>query len=393
MRIAICTNFVSPYRRPVFESIADQTGATVGVFTSTAMEGDRLWDAASSSNIEILQSKTITRSRTLWSDGGGGFKQRLERHYPVSLPIDLARFRPHVILSGELGPRTILAMLSAEILRVPFIPWTYHARAQADTLYRSAWLRRPIINRASAVIGMGTQAREVLLSMGCPEPKVFDAPNAGDSESISRRRSSPEHGVAVEKIRDRFSGKKIAVVVGRLVPMKGIDRLLAAWDSMPPDLRDRWALAVVGDGPLRHLVEGREAQGVHAIGHIAPEFLPDWFVAADLHIFASLGDPWGLVVNESMQCGTPTLCSTLAGCADDLITDHRNGTLFDPGLDTPELAAALERALSRDDLEDLGSQAERDIRSFTPATMARGMVAAVEHAVSGPASDLNGAAA
>lgn len=383
MRLAICTNFVSPYRRPVFAALAEQTGADVRVFTSTRMERDREWAVIDSgdTSFSITRSACLTRRITSSTPGEAGFTQHLERHFPFGLPTDLIRFRPDAIISGELGPRTMLALVAGRTLNVPVVPWTYHSEAQSEPAGRSDRLREAILRNAPAVIGMGTQARRVLKARGATDDQIFDAPNAADRESIQTRLESPEHIPAVDRIRARFQGRRVALVVGRLVPMKGIEELLAVWTQIDPGVREQWALVFVGNGPLRSIIEQESALGVHAVGHVDPEHMPDWYAASDLHVFASLGDPWGLVVNESMQCGTPTLCSVRAGCSDDLIIRGRTGLHFDPAAPTPRVVRAIEEALCRDDLADIGRSAAEHIRSYGPEDMAAGMAMAIEHAI------------
>ena len=385
MRIAICTNFVSPYRRPVFGAMAATPGVEVGVFTSTGMEADRDWSTVDgrSEPFRIIRSLSITRRRTTRSSGGGGFIQQLERHYPVGMPWDIARFRPDVIISGELGPRTMMAWATGKVMGVPVVPWTYHPEAQADVAARGTVIRRAILRSCPAVIGMGTQARHVLRSMGCDDAKIFDALNAADTSGIDARVNTFAHAESVSRIRRSLQGKRIALVCGRLVPMKGIDELLSAWSRVNEATRREWELVFVGDGSLSDRVDAMKQHGVTGVGHVDPALIPDWYAAADLHIFASLGDPWGLVVNEAMRCGTPTLCSRWAGCANDLVIHDRNGIVFDPSKTVDQVAADLQAALSRTDLDAMGQTAILDVAHLTPEAMARSMLNAAECAVWG----------
>ena len=379
MRIAICTNFVSPYRAPVFAELARQTGFAVRVLTSTGMERDRDWTPCHDPgcHYEIVQSLSITRLRTQRSAGDSGFEQTLERHYPIGLVTDLLRYRPDVIISGELGPRTLIATVAGRLTGAPVIPWTYHPTAQSTVAESGAGLKKMLAKYAPAVIGMGTQAREVLTRMGCHRDRIFDAWNAADSASVTRRQNCDQHRISVSAIRERVGGKRLAVVAGRLVEMKGIKELLRAWSQLPTCIRAGWELVFIGSGPLKSLIDTWDDPSVRSIGSVSPEHMVDWYTAADLHIFASLGDPWGLVVNEAMQCGTPTLCSVRAGCADDLVHDRCNGLLFDPMAPTDRVARSLIQALSHPCLEQLGSAAKLDIARVTPNSMASGMAAAI----------------
>ena len=101
--------------------------------------------------------------------------------------------------------------------------------------------------------------------------------------------------------------------------------------------------------------------------------------AADLLVFPSLGDPWGLVVNEAFACGLPVVCSRLAGCADDLLEPGRNGWLFDP-TDPTDAVQVLTEALRSRDLETMGAHACDTVKRFGPETMAEGFRQAILHA-------------
>ena len=46
-----------------------------------------------------------------------GFAERHEVHLPVGLFVDLWRFNPDVIISGELGARTLIAALYSRMRR------------------------------------------------------------------------------------------------------------------------------------------------------------------------------------------------------------------------------------------------------------------------------------
>ena len=105
--------------------------------------------------------------------------------------------------------------------------------------------------------------------------------------------------------------------------------------------------------------------------------IADYYGISDLHVFPSLADCWGLVVNEAMLCGVPSLCSIHAGCSDDLIVDGNDGLLFDPTSATTAIAQ-LSDALTRGDLATLGSAAEATGEKFTIERLARGIQSAVE---------------
>jgi glycosyltransferase involved in cell wall biosynthesis len=242
-------------------------------------------------------------------------------------------------------------------------------------------MRRFTLRRASAVVGMGSQARRALIELGGDGIPIFDAPNAADVGRLEARLGTVENIDAVKSIRQTHAvNGKLAIIVGRLIPMKGIEILLDAWRAVPPAARREWSLVFVGDGPLRELIETQRDLGAAVVGHVPPAQLADWYAAADLHVFPSLGDPWGLVVNEAMTCGVPTLCSDLAGCRDDMIRHDVTGFRFDPSASAASVAAAIEHALTHPDLATIGKQGRVHAARFAPARMAKGIAIAVEYA-------------
>jgi glycosyltransferase involved in cell wall biosynthesis len=385
MRVALVTNILSPYRVPVFQALAQTPGWRLRLFVSAASEFDRSWHVAPGGlDIERVPGPALVRR--VAARGRAAADQLVTLHLPLGLPAALARFAPDVVVSGELGPRTALALSFCALRRVPLVIWSYHSRvsaSQAGPLQRALW--RALLARADAVIGMGAQARAVLRGLGVAEARLFDAPNAHGHEGLAKAAAALDR----ESLRAALRGahacrERIALVAGRLVPVKGIPQLLAAWDALPRELRDASTLLFVGDGPLAGRL--RQESAARARGEIVqlpavqPAALARYYVASDLLAFPSLGDPWGLVANEAMACGLPVLCSRLAGCADDLVREGQNGWLCDP-TDPADLARVLATALSTPDLPALGRRARDTAERFRPEVMADGMRRAISRAV------------
>jgi glycosyltransferase involved in cell wall biosynthesis len=292
------------------------------------------------------------------------------------------------VIGGELGPRTLVALAYARLMGTPLVIWSYHARATASRAgrLRRAW-RRWLLARADAVVGMGGQTREVLLGLGVPPDRLFDAPNAHDCDTWERARArlDPAHHGTTLRV-GLGCRSHIALVVGRLVPSKGITPLLDTWAALSEELRSQWTLLFVGSGPCEAEIDRARASSppgaIVRVPAVQPEEVVDFYAAADLCVFPTLWEPWGLVVNEAFACGIPVLCSRLAGCADDLIEDGCNGWRFDPTR-PDEFEDALVTALTCDDLRGLGRAGQRSIQDFGPDRMAKGLRDAVDLARKG----------
>ena len=375
-RVAFLTNIISPYRKPVFENLAKVPDWDFRVYINSKTEFDRKWEV-SEQGLSVRQSFSFRLKRRVRSLLPVPFEQIITLHIPVGLLFDLFRFRPDIVISHELGVRTGIAAVYSALCRKPLVIWAYQSRISGT---QGSWrngLRRLLLKRATCVVGMGFQAREVLLKWGVPDYKIIDAPNASDSRALEMALKDVDAQQKIRDIRQTVGGStRLAIVVGRLVPLKGIDALLKVWKTLPIAIKDRWTLVFVGEGPLVSLVNAANDASIKQVGHVDWNSIALWYAAADLHVFATYGDVWGLAVNEAAFCGTPTLCSIHAGCVDDLIFDGVNGFRVDFSL--PEVAREkLLETLERDDLSKIGQRAKEASESFTVDRMARSFRKAV----------------
>jgi glycosyltransferase involved in cell wall biosynthesis len=100
--------------------------------------------------------------------------------------------------------------------------------------------------------------------------------------------------------------------VGRLVPYKGADMLLAALAQLPADLRSRLRLTIVGDGSERGALEVQ----ARALGPACPVTFTGWlpqletaryYRGSHLFCFPSIREFGGTVVLEAMAAAVPSL--------------------------------------------------------------------------------------
>jgi glycosyltransferase involved in cell wall biosynthesis len=126
--------------------------------------------------------------------------------------------------------------------------------------------------------------------------------------------------------------RPIAAYVGRLAVEKNVDAFL----QMP------WhgSKLVIGDGPERPRLEARYGEAVYA-GFRYGEDLATHLAAADVLVFPSLTDTFGLVNLEAMACGVPVAAFPTTGPI-DVVEDGVTGAL------DADLGRAAQRALALD---------------------------------------------
>jgi glycosyltransferase involved in cell wall biosynthesis len=119
--------------------------------------------------------------------------------------------------------------------------------------------------------------------------------------------------------------------VGRVAPEKNIAAFL---DADVPGTK-----VVVGDGPARAALEARYPQA-RFLGVRFGADLAAAYRAADVLVFPSRTDTFGLVMIEALACGTPVAAFPVTGPI-DVLTDE-------VGAMAPDLPAAITAALFRD---------------------------------------------
>ncbi len=123
--------------------------------------------------------------------------------------------------------------------------------------------------------------------------------------------------------------RPIALYVGRVAVEKNIEAFLA--------VEHPGSKVVVGDGPqLKEL--SRKYPAVHFVGVKEGEELAKHFAAADVFVFPSLTDTFGLVLLEALACGVPVAAYPVAGPL-DVIGEAPVGCL------NADLAVAVKKAL------------------------------------------------
>ena len=165
--------------------------------------------------------------------------------------------------------------------------------------------------------------------------------------------------------------------------MKGITDLVGAFRALDPARRNAHLL-ILGEGPLRDTLDERIARepslsgSVSIAGYAPDDRLPEYYRAADIFVFPTRRDIWGLVLNEAMSAGLPVVASDGAAGAPDLIEPGVSGIIV-PRAHPDELRDALVRLIEDPGLRDRMGRAARAriLNGFTPMDQAMGFLAAI----------------
>jgi glycosyltransferase involved in cell wall biosynthesis len=243
--------------------------------------------------------------------------------------------------------------------------WHLHDRLAADYMNPAgARLMRTVARRFDAVIANSRETLRTLElpAVGRPLRAVIAYPIEAGAAATRR---------ADVGVRDITVG-----MVGRLTAWKGQHVFLRAFKRAFPDGGCR---AVIVGAPLFGEDE-YEAHLRRLVGSLGlddrvefagfQEDIPAQLARFDILVHASvIPEPFGQVVLEGMAAGLPVVASG-AGGPSEVITDGRDGFLFEPG-ESDGLAAVLRRLAADPSLrERVGTAARARARDFAPDVIA-----------------------
>jgi glycosyltransferase involved in cell wall biosynthesis len=210
---------------------------------------------------------------------------------------------------------------------------------------------RWLIKRACGLLWIGSANRDYYRAYGATDGQLFFAPYAVDNDYF-RARAADAAGT-VEKLRDELGLERhrpVVLYAGKMIRRKNPLLLLEAFAGIRTGVSPKPYLVFVGDGELMQDVVAAARNGgleadVRCVGFKNQSELPRYFALCDLFVIPSSKEPFGLVVNEVMNCGKPIISTDEVGATADLVKDGNNGFVVKAG-DVEQLAAAMRQALA-----------------------------------------------
>lgn len=205
-----------------------------------------------------------------------------------------------------------------------------------------SWYSRQVAH----IITPSQYLKRLVCGWGVPEHRiqvVYNAVEPWSDELISK-----------SDIRKRFGflhHEQLLVTVGRLVPWKGIDRIIEALPSLAPSVK----LLVIGSGPQKQTLANIAARlnvsdRVRFLGKLSRNETFRYMRAADVFVLNTAYEGFSHVLLEAMMVGTPVLTTTVGGNP-ELVTHRENGLLLSSD-DAESVAGQLKTLLEDPELQD-----------------------------------------
>ena len=234
-------------------------------------------------------------------------------------------------------------------------------------------LKRFVVTKAHGFFCYGSKSAEYICKLGMKPEHILVANNAVDNDRVERVHTEARQTRAELKQTYKLRNYNF-VYVGRLIGVKNLDNLLAAYK---PLANTDWGLIILGDGSeeakLKRYVLDNQLDGVCFIEGQPWYDVPKILALADVFILPSYSEPWGLVVNEAMACSLPVIVSNKCGSAYDAVLEDENGYTFNP-YNVEELTLVFNKFVNNPEkITAFGQKSREIIKRFSPERVAQEM--------------------
>lgn len=299
-QLLFITNIVNPYQLDLFEDLASHYDLLVIYFAQT--ESDRFWNLSEKSS----RYKSIILKSDFFNDCVKKISYDLY-FQPTLIPYLWNFSGSRIIISGNYySPNTWLAILILKF-RGKRVYWMGDQINPKDPVIKKFFKKIflwPIFSSLDGLLAVGRVAIESYREYG------YSGPVVKVIHSVSSHRFEVRYKRHNEILR--------VIMPGSLIHRKGIDVGLEAFECALKIIDHQCELRVIGDGPLmpKLMRSYQEHPHINFLGFKNPNELDQELMSADIFLFCTRYDSWGVVVNEAVSAGLPVIVSNQCGSSE-----------------------------------------------------------------------------
>ncbi len=342
------------------------------LFPDTIFYTGKIWpgfnpNAPGASAIQLVGKVSFIEANKIAT----GYSQGFIYASPSIIPY-LLRFKPSLIFASAFSIWTLLVLMVKPIggWKVVII----YDGSSPNTDFRDSKFRsffRRIMGRFTDAFIANSQAgkKYILDILGVPESKILVRPYlVPDANSLLK--NLEKHQISETEFK-----RPVFLFIGRIISRKGLKELLAACDLLCQQGYQNYTILVLGKGDQRQeleefVKERNLSDYIKWIGFVDYGLLGNYFQEADVFVFPTLEDVWGMVLPEAMVFGKPVLCSKWAAAC-ELVVEGENGFIFDP-YNAQELAQKMAYFIDHPEaIAPMGEKSQQLVAEHNPQAVAK----------------------
>lgn len=357
------TNIPAPYTVDFFDLLAQSYELTVLYERSASKERNSNWQTGLGSNHKSVILKGIRYG----SDSSISFQviRYLKSNYDI-----------YVI--GNYS--SITGMISINYLSLAKKKFLVHADGAfvSSESFFKRFVKKSLLRKASGYFSPSNQTDRFFQFYGNTKVKIYRYPFSSIHDGDIVKSVLPLE----KKRRNRnllklFNDEDFVILfVGSNIYRKGVDILLQAAEK----INKKCGIYLIGDAPTNEqndfLLE-KNLSNVHFIPFCNHNVVLNLMQYSDLFVLPTRYDIWGLVINEALSQGLPTITTTECGAGLALIKNKYNGFLIPPN-DANSISNAINSIICNDKLlEEMANNCLFTAKEYTIEKMAQAYILAL----------------
>jgi len=239
----------------------------------------------------------------------------------------------HILIPGYSAKIALSQISWARKHNKPFYIMSDSAENDAKRIWFKELYKRFLIRGASGALVAGKIHEEYIQKLGIND-NIQQGYDVVDNNYFSQ--ASQIVLKSEQEIKQKYNlPKNYFLAIGRFIPKKQFSFLLDVYAALYSNNHDIYDLLIAGSGPEEQkLREKASTLKINHKVHFRPfqqyPDLPAYYALAKFTIVPSIFEQWGLVINESMACGTPVISTNTCGAVSELVDHNVSGFTFNP---------------------------------------------------------------
>ncbi len=344
MRVLFVTNVPAPYRVDFFNELAKYCELTVCYERVSSRERDIAWRNEKERSFKEI----FCVSKNVGTDKSVGFD--------LIRKVKLEKF-DHLIICGYSSPSVMLLIAFCRLCNINYFIETDGGFAKKDK-WGLKLLKRFLFCKARGIFTTCKELEQYFRDIGY-KGSIYKYPLASFSNNEIYKTPASETEKSEFRKQLGIKEEKIVLTVGRFTYKngygKGYDTVLQAAKILN---QNQIGWYIVGGAPTQEFLDMKENMGldnVHYVDFMKTEVLKRYYRASDVFVLMTVGDVWGLVVNEAMSCGLPVITTDRCIAGLEMVDNGKNGFIIPVG-EKDLLAQRINTIMSNDGIRYSFSQ-------------------------------------
>lgn len=363
-KVLFLTNIPVPYRLAFFNELGKKVDLTVTFERRTAKTRDNDWLADKCETFNPIFMRGIHIGEDM-------------AFCPEIIGIIKKGVFDFIIVGVDDTPTSIMAI---EYMRLKKIHYCFSGDGgfiESESVLKY-FVKKHIRSNGMLYFSPSKQADKVIVHYGAPADKIvrYHFTSLTEEDFIREEITLEDKKKYKSKIGCRE--EKMVLGVGRLVDFK-------AWETLPmlaEQLGEGVGVYLVGgtvkDSYYESIFKKYKLKNFHVIDFMKKEELKKWYKAADVFVFPSRHEVWGLVINEAMANGLPIVATNMCIAALELVENGKNGFIVAVD-DIDQLKNAVSKVLSNElIIKEMKENNLSKIRNYVIKTMVEDYLEAIQ---------------